>query len=248
MYLRPNSGSLNPNSLNPMATHTFPKSFALGFLAVSALASNPAFGDFGIFEWGINQNGIITGLGDPLPAGSSFDTTTGLGTIELVFTGTGLHSGILYVDHEISESLNTFFNELGTAFGAPGPGQSWEIDEPGFSSDPGDIYDNFLLDTLDGTVGKSSKDDVSMALGFAFVLSAGETAKISFLLSETPPSGGFYLRKIEPDSLENLYFSGTLSIRGTPVIPEGHTLLGGGALALLALAGAWKRGTRSGKD
>lgn len=230
-----------------MATHTSPKSFALSLLTVSALASSPAFGDFELFEWSINQNGIVTSIFDPLPAGSLFDTTTGLGSIELVFSGAGAHSGILYVDHEISEQFNTFFNELGAAVGTPEPGQSWEIDEPGFAPDPGDIYDNFLADTLDGTVGKSTEDDVSMAIGFSFNLAAGETATLRFLLSETAPTSGFYLRQTDPDSLENLYFSGTLSIRGTPVIPEGHTLLGGGALALLALAGARKSGNRSAK-
>jgi hypothetical protein len=63
--------------------------------------------DVALFGWGINQDGVITGVGDPLPPGAAFDTTTGLGTLSLTFSGSGLHSGS-DVDHELSVAVNTF--------------------------------------------------------------------------------------------------------------------------------------------
>lgn len=93
-------------------------------LAVAVLTTGMSgFADVGLFEWGINKDGVITGVGDPLPAGSTFDTTTGLGTVRLSFTGAGVHSGVLYINHELSENVNTFFNELGTTLGAPTAGR-----------------------------------------------------------------------------------------------------------------------------
>jgi hypothetical protein len=215
-------------------------------LAVAVLATGMnAFADVGLFEWGINKDGVITGIGDPLPAGSTFDESTGLGTVRLSFTTAGVHSGVLFVDHELSEAANTFFNELGTtSVGAPAAGQSWEIDEPGFSASPGDIFDNFLADTLDNTVGKPDPDDVSMAMGWSLVLAPGETALVEFLISTLPPAAGFYLRQIDPDSQESIYFSSSLTIRGDDnngVIPEGQTVVAAAALGLLAAGQLWRR-------
>jgi hypothetical protein len=166
-----------------------------------------------LFEWGINKDTVITGTGDPLPAGSVFDTATGLGNVKLTFTGAGLHSGILYVDHELSEAVNTFFNELGAVIGSPRPGQNWEIDEPGFSSDPGDIFDNFLADTLDNSIGKAGEDDVSMAMGFSFSLGPDETGLVQFLLRNCAWLR-IPLQHSDPDSGGALYFTGELNIRG----------------------------------
>lgn len=225
-----------------MDLHQITKCCAGCSLALSALVGVNAKADVSLFELGINRDGVISTVpGDPLPAGSVFDTTTGLGHIRLVFATAGPHSGVLYVDHELSEAVNTFFNELGSVSGAPSAGQSWEIDEPGFSSSPGDIYDNFLVDSLDNSVGKSKEDDVSMALGWSFVLAPGDTATLGFLISDTAPNGGFYLKQTDPDSGEALYFSSYLDVSGGPVIvPEGQSIVAGGILALLAAGGVWR--------
>ena len=143
-------------------------------------------------------------------------------------TGAGNHTGILFVDLEIDEVANTFFNEYGDTNGTPGASQTWEIDEPGYVF--GDIYDNFVLGTLDNSnaIPSGLPDDVSMALGYEnFSLAAGETASISFLISETAPLSGFYLSQIDPDSDAAVYFSSSFRIGGgqEPVIPEPGTLV-----------------------
>jgi hypothetical protein len=204
------------------------------FLAPGVLA------DVSLFEYLINRDGA---LGTTLPAGSTFDTATGLGALTLTFDTVGPHYGGLFVDHELSEALNTFFNETGaTGVGALPAGLSFEVDEPGFAAAPGDIFDNFLANTLDNGVGTPNTvfpDDVSMALMWNFVLAAGETAAVEFIVSENPLAG-FYLVHTDPDSDEVLYFGSVLTIRTSPnptggEIPEPGAVAAG--LALAALAG-----------
>jgi len=138
----------------------------------------------------------------------------------------GSHYVVAFVDPEIDEAINTFFNEIGSAFGSPAAGQSWEIDEPGFVY--GDIYTNFLAGALDNSNGVLSPDDVSMALGWNFVLTNTQVASISFALSDIRPSGGFYLTQTDPDSQASIYFSSQLNIRdtgGPGVVPEPSTII-----------------------
>lgn len=217
-----------------------PESRALAAcLAGASFLAPVTFADVALFEYRINRDGV---LGTTLPAGSTFDTTTGLGALTLTFDTAGLHYGGLYVDHELSEALNTFFNEIGTtSVGAPTAGLSWEIDEPDFVT--GDIYANFSASTLDNGIGTPNTvfpDDVAMALAWDFVLAAGETAALDFIVSANPLAG-FHLIQRDPDSNEALYFGTTLTIQGTTPnptgggIPEPGTVAGG--VALVALAG-----------
>jgi hypothetical protein len=147
-------------------------------------------------------------------------------------SGAGPHSAYLFLDHELSESVNTFFNEVGSVSAmSPPSGLSWEIDEPGFVF--GDIYDNFFLGTLDNSVGTLLPDDVSMAMGWDFVLGAGETGLVEFMLGTAAPEG-FHLRHHDPDSGESVYFWSQLSIRSDPIgIPDSGM---GGPIVVAAVA------------
>jgi hypothetical protein len=208
---------------------------AAGILATSLLGSSRA-ATIDLFEYGFNIDGTFSDLipdGDPTPGGimlGGFNSTTGLGTIQFSISGAGSHYFSTYYDHEIDETINTFFNEMGSKSGTPGSGQSWEIDEPA----SGDIFRNFLDGILDNSVGLSSPEDVAMALGWKFNLGAFDTAKITLLTSDTAPTSGFYLEQNDPDSQASIYLSGSLSIVTRNPNPNGVPDQGG-SIALLAL-------------
>ncbi len=202
---------------------------------------------YGLFDYAFNINGVVTPA-PGVPGGvntAAFNSTTGLGSITLSIGTTGNHFVGLFVDHEIDAATNTFFNEFGTAVGAPPAGLSWEIDEPGFVF--GNIYTHFTGSTAGGSlldntsaVPPGSPDDVSMALGWNFNLAAGHSATISYFLSTTPPASGFYLQQTDPASNASVYFSSALNVN---VIPEtGTSAWAMGCLAVLAVAGVKRLG------
>src|SRR4030095_7408025 len=147
---------------------------ALAFLTSTQLAAAVAIAtlapptqmraDISLFDHAFNLDGSVAQATDPLPAnvnGAGFNFTSGIGSIEFSYSSPGLHYGGLFLDHEIDELDNTFFNEIGSTHYALAPGQSWEIDEPGFALPPGDIYDHFQAGTLSNSV-DIGQDDVSM--------------------------------------------------------------------------------------
>jgi hypothetical protein len=186
-----------------------------------------------LFDWGLNIDGSLTIPGDPIPASvdtSGFDFLSGLGTISITLTGSaGAHSVLGFFDHEIDEPINSYFNEKGAVSGVAAAGQSWEIDEPGFVD--GDIFENFQNAALDNGIGTSIHgagfsplgDDISMAMGWDFVLSdALDVAVIDFILSDTTIPSGFHLIHSDPQSDADIYFSSNLDITS---IPEPGTLI-----------------------
>lgn len=216
--------------------------FAMASAAMVATAAPAATID--LQEWGINIDGTITHGditgADTLPGtvnSAAFDFSTGLGTLQIKLTDAGSHSVILFVDHEIDQEGNTFFNEYGAVAGTLEPGQSWEIDEPGWTF--GDIYDNFLASGLDNTNGvpSTAPEDVSMAMAWNFTLAAGDIGTVSFILSTIQPTSGFYLAQTDPDSNNaTVYFQSTFEQQQPPCsncIPEPGTIL----LTLTGLAG-----------
>lgn len=196
--------------------------------AMCALAASRASAAPILWEAAFNHDGAIFGLGAaPLNWNfAGFDAVTGLGTITAQITGAGDHSVLAFLDIELSEEVNTFFNEFGDVFGAAPAGLSWEIDEPGWVF--GDIYTNFVAGSLDNAnaLPAASPDDVSVALGWAFSLAADDVATLTWLVSLTQPLGGFYLAQIDPDSHETVYFSTSVSVQGGQAsVPEPATLL-----------------------
>jgi len=194
-----------------------------GLILVAALGASVALlpaarAEVVLFEYALNRDGLV---GTALPPGSTLDLGTGLGALTLSFSTPGLHYAGLFVDHELDEALNTFFNELGTTGpGSPPAGSSWEIDEPGFNG--GNIYDHFLLGQLDNSVGRLAPDDVSLALGWDFILTPGESAAVSFLVTEDRAdlgAGAFYLVQLDPDSGRALYFTSSLRVSGGSGVP-----------------------------
>jgi len=193
-------------------------------------------GEVSLFDFAFNIDGVVTSQASPAGVSiAGFDTGTGLGTITVSLGGVGPHYVGLFVDHEIDETTNTFFNEHGATSGGALAGQSWEIDEPGFVF--GDIWTNFKTGALDGTNGVPSTgpDDVSMAQAWSFALAQGETAALRFWISDVlPANASFYLTQTDPDSQASLYFWSSLRIDSGGNAPEPSSL----ALVGLGLLGA----------
>lgn len=206
---------------------------ALGLLTALQVQAAPVIN---LFDYAFKIDGAVT-LG-AAPAGvnvAGFDTATGLGTITITIGTAGDHYVGLFVDHEIDEATNTFFNEFGAATGSAAAGQSWEIDEPEFVF--GDIWTNFEIGALDGKNGVPSgaPDDVSMAQAWTFTLLTGETAVLQFWIGDRLPVGNaFYLAQTDPDSQASIYFGSSLRIDSGGNAPEPSSL----ALVGLALLGA----------
>ncbi len=202
----------------------------LGLLA--PVSSQGADGSIALYDYALNHNGSITGYGMPLPDGGIFDVASGLGRFEYTIRDPGLHAVVFWLDHEMSEPINSYNNEIGdvSAVGAPS-GLTWEIDTPANIS--GGIFEHVLTDQLDNSVATAAPSDVSMALGWRFSLNEGEEALVRFSVSELEPDG-FYLTHFDPDSGERIYFDGAVTI--SAAVPElgGQAVLG--AIALLGVA------------
>ena len=137
-----------------------------------------------------------------------------------------------FLDAEIAEPGNTFFNEFATVTGVASPGQGFEVDEPGFVF--GDIFCHLLAGSLDDTnaLPMGSPDDVSMALSFEIgSLAFGEVARIEILISEAGEAlDGIVLTHRDPANPTTITYSGRATILPEP----GTALLLGVGLAALA--------------
>ncbi len=135
-----------------------------------------------------------------------------------------------FLDAEIDEQFNTFFNESGALVSVTGTGaadtvaDSWEIDEPGFLF--GDIFDNMLAGSLDNSnnVPAGLEDDVSLGLGFEVgTLLSGQSLLASFDISLNNIGG---LSHTDPDSNTTFYFNGSVVLEDIDVsVPEPGILL-----------------------
>lgn len=201
-----------------------------------------------LFDYGYSVEGHLVLAPAAAPAAvddSSFDYNTGLGTILVRAQGSGPHYFGVYLDHELDEQANTFFNEYGEPVHSPAASQSWEIDEPGYTF--GNLLSNFQRNQLDNHSGVPSgrPDDVAMAMAWTLSLDTGQTAWMRFDLTVEPPTSGFYLRHYDPDSDRALYFSSSLRILGgATAIPDSGP---GWVLPLLGGVGWWVRRRLNGR-
>jgi len=134
-----------------------------------------------------------------------------------------------FLDADIDDSINTYFNESGALVSVAGAGASdtaadfWEIDEPGFFF--GDIFDNLLAGSLDNfnNVPAGLEDDVSLALGFEVgTLLAGQSLLASLEISLDNIGG---LSHTDPNSNTTFFFNGTVASQDVNSIPEPEVLI-----------------------
>ena len=169
-------------------------------------------------------------------------------------------AGSYFVNFYFDDSAGTpFYNEFGTQVGVAPAAMTWEIAQVnpsvgGITFFPSESFPNTLDNTNHAPVGNTNylgncstapcNGDVALALGFNFVLAAGEEAVITVNSSATNP-GGFYLEQIHPVDPSNpveadLFLNGSISIQpagtgGGGNVPEpGYWPILGIALAAIA--------------
>jgi hypothetical protein len=238
----------------------------LFFAVLIGFVMNVTADEISLFDWGLNINGRIISSRTDLPANAAFSDgffETGLGTITLLFdaeVATGYSAAFL--DYEIDEHGNTFYNEYGVIGGtSDDPRLSYEIDEPGFGNGAytGDIYDNFVdfqtggFDEkvfYDGNTGKSLSelenpvsDDVSMAMGWRFTLNDNEKACVEYTVSTSQPTSGLYLAQIDQNKKGTAIYMQS-KLKSTAVPEPGIMSLLGISLSAFGLMKRLKRRNR----
>jgi hypothetical protein len=167
-----------------------------------------------LFEVGINLDGD-----QPTPPGVTYSIdASGLGSVSVLVSGAGLHSVLGYFDFDAGTRPD---GESGGTSGAPGAGESWEIDDP-FG---GDINANFVDGALDDSNGIAAGTlaDVALALGRSFMVSGGGS-RVTFFTSLEAPESPFYLWQLDGESDTTVYLWSTVASVPQP-----------GSLALLAM-------------
>ena len=190
---------------------------------------------------------------------------TGLGTLTLtVNQGPGSYYANFWLFEQLQQPG---YNEYGNTVGSPGANVSWQIDVPDYNyagelgtANAGTIIANTLANTLANTnyvpgnspndpttssypcAGATCNDYTSVALGFAFAVAPGQEEVLTFNVSTTAPTSGFYMEQIHPVDGNNAsetdyFFSGTAASQpiGTTT-PEPGTGILVGALVALALS------------
>jgi hypothetical protein len=186
---------------------------------------------------GSDLNGAATGTSaqlslDPLPADLAFAFSTELSadghdlllSYELTNISASTLTGVTFLsflDADIDNAINTYFDEYAVTAGSLAAGQNFEVDEPGYLF--GDIYENLLIGSLDGTnaIPIGNPDDVSMALSFELApLASGQKTIMQIMISEAGNSiGSFAIRQadIDPGSATQITYSGRAF---SPAVPE----------------------------
>lgn len=202
------------------------KKALLAATAAALFSTTAGAATVSLFDIGFNVNGV-----QPFPSG--VDTTNldsnGLGSVSVRVNTAGANLVIAYFDFDLGAAN---FDDTGVVSGAPGAGQSFEIDEPGFVF--GDIYANFQGGALDNSNALDGiQEDTAMALGLDLVLAGNERALVTFFTGLDRPEVPFFLAQIDEDGTA-VYFWTSALIEAAPE-PGSLPLFGLGLAGLAAV-------------
>jgi len=204
-------------------------------------------------DWCVNVSGDLGSCNNSMSSNPAvnlvaFDTTIGLnlfGTVTVTL-GSGTNQFVdFYGDYDIDYAAYLSYNDNGSTTNSLATDQSYSIGDPngydvGSSPTHYTLFDMFANNTLDNSntagtpySGNPQCCDIALAMGFSNItVDAGGSAVVTFAISSTAPSSGFYITQASNDiTVAPFYLSGSVDI--TSGAPEPTTfLLGGGSLAL----------------
>ncbi len=235
--------------------------------ALAALMVAPAAfaGTFSLNDWcfyvnslDLNHSCAEAGGGGTLNApfqSATFDPALGgngiLGTVSVTLTPSSSTYQVFAL-WDYNSSSGSGYNEYATAVGTLPAGESYSVDAPAdpgsggaTSSSPGNLTTYFNSGVLDdtnhlGTCSNPPCSDVAVALEQDVNVAPGTTDTVSFTVSTTPPTSGFYIQQTDSQG-NSLFFSSTvvdppLLQSPAPSVPEPASIaLLAGGLGLLAL-------------
>jgi hypothetical protein len=170
------------------------------------------------------------------------DYNNTLGTVT-VTVGEGKYNVFAVFDYDIA--LAGGLNEYATAARSLAIGETYTVGAAGRT--PGSVYSQFASGILDDTNHASSCptpgacEDIAASIGFTNVIvPSGSTGVINFIVSDTPPSSGFYISQTDTDSGNQLFISANLQLSSVNSVqsPEPGTIIlmtGGFGAMLLGL-------------
>jgi hypothetical protein len=199
--------------------------------------------------------GATPGTFNPPVDGATYVASPGspdLGTLSIV-VGPGTYNVFAFFTYTAGTAGS--YNQYASTVGTLTAGQVYSVDAPGDPSAGGNVMaytggylqNQYSLGTLDNTnhldsgtcAATNSCEPVSVALGYTdIVVPNGQQELITFTVSDTPPSSGFYVTQTNPQSGDNVFFSADPQIEALLPTPEpmSMALLGSGLGVVLWLA------------